>query len=301
VDSLKQAVIKTLAFFDLYNRPLTIMELYTFLWMYKCNMNNVSQHLKRISGVVEKNDFYVLDDQIDTIKQHTQRKKRELKQWELVSKYIPRLRWIPYIKMIAVCNSLAMQTSETKSDIDLFIIIKNKRLWTTRLCITIFIHLLGIRRYKNKIHNRFCLSFFITDQSLDLSPIALKNGDVYFYYWLATLIPIIDRNTYETFWDKNKNFIHGALPNVKRQEVQQVIVPRVTKFLEFLFRGFIGDMVELIIRLFLKKRAEKKKAKINHKKANIIISDTILKFHNVDTRSDIQKKWCDRIDQISIR
>ena len=52
-------------------------------------------------------------------------------------KYIDCVKNIRGIKMIAICNSLSMFTTNEHSDIDLFIVTKPKMLWYVRFFVTL--------------------------------------------------------------------------------------------------------------------------------------------------------------------
>lgn len=149
--------------------------------------------------------------------------------------YAQKVSWIPGLRMIALCNSIAMKNADEHSDIDLFVVTENGRLWVVRFFVTLAFQLMGVRRYGKKTTGRFCLSFYATTEGMDLSAIALKETlksksknlnkeqaisssdldlrsqnlefppvDPYLAYWCQTLLPIYDRgNTYRNFIDKN--------------------------------------------------------------------------------------------------
>ena len=90
---------------------------------------------------------------------------------------------------MALCNSRAMGEADENSDIDLFIITKKGNLWTARCIVTVLSSLMGIRRrnthglqkwgpdYIKRTKDKFCLSFFITEEHLDFDDIRLQPED----------------------------------------------------------------------------------------------------------------------------
>jgi hypothetical protein len=116
----------------------------------------------------------------------------ELKLIEKTQKYARLVSWIPGLRMMALCNSLSMYASDPDSDIDLFIVSNPGRIWLVRGLITGIFHILGVRRHGEKVVGRFCLSFFITTNVLDMSQIALEK-DPYLEAWAYHLMPILDR------------------------------------------------------------------------------------------------------------
>jgi len=96
-----------------------------------------------------------------------------------------------------------MKSSHEKSDIDLFVITAKNRLWLVRICMTSYFFITGLRKTSAKHAGAFCLSFFIDTDALDFSEIAIED-DIYLFYWILTLKPILDyNNTHQKFVDSN--------------------------------------------------------------------------------------------------
>ena len=125
--------------------------------------------------------------------------------------------------MIAICNSLAFANSRDNSDIDFFIIGKKHRLWLTRLFAVAIIKFLNLRPKPNNTKNKICLSFFISEDFLNLEKIAYPD-DVHFQFWLNQIYPFYSRaEIYQKFsqaneWSKNKlPNLSAILPNLRRK------------------------------------------------------------------------------------
>ncbi len=105
--------------------------------------------------------------------------------------------------MIAVVNSLSMYATHEASDIDLLIITAKNRIWIVRVLMTLSFWSYGVWRKGEDIAGNFCLSFFIEEESLDLSKIALED-DIYLYFWIYYLKPLYEvGDIYERFLRKN--------------------------------------------------------------------------------------------------
>ena len=132
------------------------------------------------------------------------------KYWSNLLKKISKFKFLfkisPFIKEIFICNNLAFWCAGKKSDIDLFIVCKNNKIWTARCFLTLFTHIFKLRRHDNVINWRFCLSFWITDLWANkLSDIQIDQWkDPYLAIWTATLIPILDTWYFENFKLENK-------------------------------------------------------------------------------------------------
>ncbi|MBI5753555.1 hypothetical protein HZA40_00220 [Candidatus Peregrinibacteria bacterium] len=215
----------------------------------------------------------------------------EEKMWLRVKKYLRFLCFVPFLRMVAVCNNLAFSNTNEKSDIDLFIIAKAGRLFLVRILVTGILHVLGVRRHDDKVAGRFCLSFFVDDSFLDLSPIAIEN-DVYLKIWIKTLIPVIDDGVGRNFLAAN-SWIRADFEDFLITLKEPIFVYHKTNLkisLEWFLNGKFGNFLENFLKKWQKKRARSKMHKIGDS-AGILINDHILKFHNFDRRQEYRGLW----------
>lgn len=122
------------------------------------------------------------------------------------------LKNITGISMIAVVNSLSMNATHPDSDIDFLIVTKPKMIWWVRFLSVYILWKNGLWRHKKNITGHICLSFFVTENAMDMEKIAIKD-DIYLYFWTAFLRPIIvfddcyhDFQKANSWVDWNKNF-----------------------------------------------------------------------------------------------
>jgi len=224
----------------------------------------------------------------------------ELELIEKTQNYSKYISWIPWLQMLAVCNSLSMYATKEKwSDIDLFIITSKNRLWSVRILVTLIFHILWVRRHWNKIKERFCLSFFIDETAMNFSNFAIEN-DVYLYYWIQYLKPIVNKNdTYERFIEANEELWIDK-EKLDKDSVKYLIYYRPPTPASFLWRiklirnikTYFWNIFEQICKnTFLPKT-------LAHKKKlwdpwGLIVGDHILKFHDNDRRREIRGKVVD--------
>jgi hypothetical protein len=145
-----------------------------------------------------------------------------------------------------------------------------------------------MRRSNKKIRGRFCLSFFLTENSLNLEKIKIAREDIYLAFWVATLTPIFGDSS-EIF--AANNWVRKYFPNLKLKTTQKKF--RKKNFLERILNEKFGDFMEKILRNWQLNRAMRKQK--NREKNTVIISEDILKFHETDQRRDFQERWKKRI------
>jgi predicted nucleotidyltransferase len=97
--------------------------------------------------------------------------------------YINKWWWIfsylPFVKEIYLANSITFNSLSSESDIDLFVVCKRGRVWTSRLLVSFLMMFFWIKRSKKDYIKKFCLSFFVDEDNENLKSIMLWSKDVY--------------------------------------------------------------------------------------------------------------------------
>ena len=219
----------------------------------------------------------------------------EKKLWERVGRYIGILRMVPFLRMVAVCNNLAFGKVDERSDIDLFIVAKRGRLFVVRLFVTFLLHVMGVRRHGDKVAGRFCLSFFVDEDGMDMKGIAIDN-DIYLAFWIRTMVPVIDDGISGEFLNANGWVVRYFEEDFEMDGSR--VVGNGGGFLNRVFGwilgGWFGGRVEGVLKKWQIKRAKKKTENVDLSIARLVVEDHILKFHNVDRRREYRKKWFDK-------
>lgn len=131
----------------------------------------------------------------------------------IINKYWKLYKSLPFIQEIFLCNSISFNALKWDSDIDLFIITKQNSIRRARLFSAIFFKVLWLKRSMKNKKQKFCLSFYITQDSKNLYPIMLEKTDIYLTYRLAHLVSLYqESNKNESMYTKNKRF-KELLPN----------------------------------------------------------------------------------------
>ena len=206
------------------------------------------------------------------------------------------LQLVPYIRMIALCNSVAKGKVCAQSDIDLFIIARHNHIFTVRYFTIFFLTLFGLKTYPQKgiCANRVCTSFFLSDYSLNLDRLNTGKRDRLLRAdWILNLIPIFnDSNAYMDFVDKNswiKKYYKSYYldMSVKSRNISVSIGMFILrKMLELIFYFGIGWIVEKIVRHIQIQRLMRFKH-AHHGEERMVINDQIIKLHY---RSDDKKR-----------
>ncbi len=200
-------------------------------------------------------------------------------------KYLKYAKFIPWIKLIAVWNSVWMNNSTPDSDIDLFVITHKNTLWFVRIALTFFMQIFWLRKTHKKHAWRFCLSFFCTTQSMNFSDFAIEN-DIYLYFWIVHLKPILDiDNTFDSFIKAQSWADFSEYLDIIDENKKSIIFKKSTNQEKYQLISILNKVLKSI---FLPRSIESCKKLWNP--YWIIIHDNMLKFHNNDKRKEIKKE-----------
>jgi len=112
--------------------------------------------------------FYFLKGRQSLVDERLRRNKVSEGKFRIIRKVGLILRFVPFVKMIGVTGRMAMKNAKRKSDLDLFIVVKEGKIFTGRFLLTGLVHLIGKRRYKNKVADRICLNYFVAADSCEI-------------------------------------------------------------------------------------------------------------------------------------
>ena len=301
---MNKAILKTLAYFNIFDYPLTLVEVWKWLYGYKVSINEVREALDSLSDRVgEKNGFYFLKSREEIIATRLKRYSIAEDKYNKAKSIIKVLSKIPFIKMIAVCNTLAYSNTDIKGDIDLFIIAKKNRLWLTRLLVVGWLKFKNQRPIPGNKKDAIDTNFFLSETDLNVDYLGIRSNDqdnnLSLVYWLDQLVPIYDRdNTYNRFMDAN-SWLKEYLPNSIGYELND---RRVIK--SNLYSKIVGWLLNIFSFEYLAKAFQLtimpvRLKQIMNKDSRVIVNEKLLKFHQEDKRVDYLRIWQEKLNEIS--
>ena len=300
---LRGAIVETIAFFDLFDFPLTKNEIVKYL-QKKATYLDVSRNLDVLclGGIVGNNgSLYFLSGKEKSIEERKKRYNYSDRKFKIALRIGKYFRYIPWIQLICVANIIGRDNLRDGGDIDLFIVSDKGRLWLTRFFCVLIAKTLNVRPQKEDTRDKICLSFFVSEDSMNLEEVRGSKDDLYFSYWFLNLASIYSQgNTFFKLMEENKKIIE-QFPNYfvqkisEKREIKSFNNNFYNKNWELLFGG-----LEQQIKKFQLKIIPKNLLNLIPEKKGVIISDKIIKLHLNDRRDEFLKKYNENISKISI-
>ena len=239
VQELQRAILHTLAYAEVFDYPLTAHEIWRYLTGVKASLLDVEKALKKLPSAVGCDGAYYFlkgrETIVNTRKRHA---KVASHLWPKAIRYGRAIASLPFVRMVTVTGSLAMDNTEDGKDIDYMIVTEKGYLWTCRamtLVIARIAHLDGVT---------LCPNYLITENALEL-----EEHSLYVARELAQMIPLSGMEVYEQIRCLN-SWMDEYLPNsVGAPQLSAGFRPIKTPFLfqrvmEFVLKILPSRLVE---------------------------------------------------------
>ena len=297
---LQQSIIRTLAFFDLFSQPLTVQEVYRFLYCPSVDvvLADVVHELENMACVKKLDGVYVLVGGRATMHSRGEHLRQYIQKMKLARRAIRLIRLVPFAQAVFVCNTVGFGVPTKQSDIDIVVITKNKTIFFTRFLVTVILSLAGFRRHGRQVQNKICLSFYLSEQALSLQSLAIER-DIYLQYWIALLIPVYDPYQFHRQMLQSNAWVSETLPfactpymTASHVGVEDVAVGRLLRCVCSMWclspLWHAAEVVTKRLQLWWMKDKLRRSRKIN---TAVIVSDSMLKFHEEDRRVLYRDEW----------
>lgn len=252
LSEIKEHILTTLAYFDMFNYPLTRAEVYLFLKdkhnyeLFDIAIQNLLD--ERVIHLFDK--FYTLKNDQYLIVRRNEGNKKAAELIKIAEKVGNLLIRFPFVRGIAISGSLSKNFADENSDVDLFIITEKNRLWIARTIMHCFKKLTFLF---NKEH-LFCMNYYIDMQHLE---IAEKN--IYTAIEIGTLIPLQGDIVFDKFFAAN-TWTRKFLPNknMRISSAKPLKSPWLKSLFEYLLNLPIGNIIDNLLMNVTAKRWSKK-------------------------------------------
>lgn len=302
MNPLLKKIIDTVTYHDLFDFPLTAHEIHSSLpgsaghaLMADVVLQLGSDDARRLLD--SRNGLWFLKGREEIVGKRLRRYDLAEGKYRIVRKFFRIARHAPFLRAVFVCNTLSRSNARPESDIDLFIVAEEGRVWITRLFVTGLAALLRKRPTATETKDRLCLSFFITKDALNLRSHAIE-GDVYLPHWLHDLYPVYDEAGMGASVFMQNGWAKEAIPGLRRQSAShrraiQGDRSHVKGFLE----SILGTRTERLARAVQWKRMPLHLKENAERGEGVVLTNGMLKLHGKDRRTEFRDKYLQKIEQ----
>ncbi len=202
--SKELAVLKSVVYSSLFEYPLTPREVSFSLpgvSLKSAEVVALYHRSEALQSVLDFQDdcFYLRDRSLHLVN----RRRREEFSRDVLRRYRRMLQWIgllPYTRLIALSGSSAHFNMSEKGDIDLFVVTRGRRVWSTAVNILLVSRLCGCRKM-------VCFNYLVADTHL-----SLRERDLFSANQLIHLRPLTGDEWITRLRESNK-WVEELYPN----------------------------------------------------------------------------------------
>ncbi|HEV2483841.1 MAG TPA: hypothetical protein VGS79_29450 [Puia sp.] len=250
---LRSSILKTLAYFDLFNYPLTLRDIHYFLDTETGDaaIEKELSSLLRQGRVYRTGDYYSVQDN-PALAERRQKGEIHADELLLIAARNARLLYqFPFVRGICISGSLSKRCADERADIDYFIITQANRLWIARTLMHLYKKLSYLRGHQH----RFCMNYYIDEEALEI-----KEKNIFTATELLTLMPVCGNGALDRFFEAN-TWTTLYLPHYRDRHWEGKGHHRTTlakRMLEALFNNSFGESLEQRLQAITDRRWKKK-------------------------------------------
>lgn len=294
--TLPRAILKAVAWADGFDLALTPFEVWQQLPI-QASLADVSEALRNDPGLalrlLQRDGLVMLAGRESLIAERRRRIALAWPKFRKMRRLAAVLARMPFVRMVAACNTLALGHAKPSADLDLLVVASAGRLWSCRLLCVAAAKLLGGRPSPRHHADRYCLSFYLAEDGMDVSRFQDPPGaDRYLAAWTSWVLPLYDAGGTAAAFAQANSWVTQRLP----QATWEAVTPRwranARKVSALLVEGAWSDTMERFMekmqRTYL---PEALRAAAADQGTGVVLDRTALKLHLDDRRHDINDKF----------
>jgi len=310
---MDKAILKTLAYADIFDYPLTLREIHKWLIGRKVVLRQVEKVVEKLyqesrqgrgspkaASIKYKGEYYFLPRREKLVAKRWRREKQSAVYFRKAKILSQVLKLVPWIKLVGVSGGLAVNNASKTDDIDLFIITGKNRLWISRILALGVISLFGQRRKRKekgrKIAGKLCVNVLLEEDRLEQ-----QSKDIFIAHEVLQMKVLWQRDGIYSKYLADNEWAFKFLPNwvsaesVRGPGVLSLRGAPATKQsnsrLPRSLRSLAMTGIENLAKWFQLKIMQEPKGKER-------IEDGALYFHPQDCRSEILSKYQQKLKRI---
>lgn len=286
---MRQSILKVLAYFDLFDYPVTIDEVLFFLdkEVSLIDLKTELDQLTKEGLLFPDAGFYSLRNDPRLTIRRLQGNRHADQLLKIASRISRQLYHFPYVRGVGISGSLSKHFADEKADIDYFIITRAGRLWIART----LMHLFKKINYLRNRQNWYCMNYYVDEEALEI-----KEKNIFTATEMITLMPASGNGGLVKFFDANDWAIQ-YFPHYRHRERSADAPPPssfLKKMLEKLLNNTWGDRLDDLLQRWTASRWQKKEERGDRNKKGNRMSLQNEKHFSRPNPENFQQRVLDR-------
>lgn len=295
LDAVQQAVLRVLAYRQVFHCPQSVDEVWRFLDMPGVSAAEVAGALQQLqtAGLVACRDgsFWVaeMDDPTERWLDNRNRADQAMPQAVAVGRSLMNL---PFVDGVGISGSLSKRSLAEDGDFDFLVVTRPGRLWLVYAL---------LRSYRRRLPSRemLCANYLLGSNVL-----ALERRDAFTAMELATLRPVAGAGVLARMREAN-SWVDGYLPNRPDPEPIEEPAPMMSRRIgEWLLGGALGALLDWCALELVQRRQRRNIPQLRALTArrSLEISRDVAKRHTCEWKYRILERYqanLDRLEQLA--
>jgi hypothetical protein len=255
VKNAEESILKTLAYFDIFQYPLLQNEIRQFSDqpLSESLLEKTLEKLLNKKKIFLLNNFYSLQNNFLLAEKRIRGNRRAE---QLLPKAIKIGRFLfkfPYVRAIGISGSLSKHYADKNADIDFFIITKTNRVWIART----FMHIFKKFTFITGRQHFYCMNYYVDEAALQM-----EDKNIFTAIEVKTLLPACGKEALNNFFIAN-SWSDEFLPAYNYEQFQNVELTEswFKKFIERILNNKAGDRLDNYFLKLTSRRWKRKEQK----------------------------------------
>lgn len=286
------AIARSVLFAALFDYPLTLAQLRRTLIASSQTPSHILATLRTstaLSDIVEHVDGHFFPaGRRDLIEVRRMREARSRAFLDSHSVLLHLIAALPYVRMVALSGSVAHLNLEHGGDLDIFLVTRGRRVWSTAVIVILLAKLLGRRR-------TLCANFIVADTALHFA-----QADLFTASQIVGLKPVTGADVFETIVRLNP-FVQAFYPNAHgadssplriRHGAAMRLVRRSIELACWLPSAVVERVCRTAYRAYLRRRASTWASP-----DQVTLGDAVVKLHTQSHRHEVLSRFDEAVSE----
>lgn len=250
---LRSSILKVIAYFDIFNYPLSVEDIIWFLdteteeFLVRRELDTLLDE----GCVFRTGTFYSLQNDPALAERRYDNCHRADAMLPLAGKNARLLFQFPFVRGVFISGSLSKRCAEATADVDYFIVTSANRLWIARTIMHLFKKLTYLRGHQH----RYCMNYYIDEEAMEI-----REKNIFTATELITLIAACGNGGVIRFFKANE-WTSRFYPSYRHRNRESIGTPRsslLKRACEKLLDNRLGDRLDDYLRKLTASRWQRK-------------------------------------------